>query len=164
MGARPETAYIAHECTGRIRLKVPARRGDAGFFQSLAARVASTAGVVGVEANAATGSILILHALEGTGAWDTFAASGGLALASGPFRTRAVVGDVRRLATGLDREVTSITGGELDLWSASFIALFALGVNELRKGNVAAPAWYTAFWYAFNVLLKSPEGDRTQRV
>jgi hypothetical protein len=157
MGARPEASYVAHECRGRLRLRVPHRRGEVEFFRTLAARVAAAAGVVGVDANPATGTILILHVLGGDGVREKLAAAGGLAITAGPvLRRRAVVSDVRRFAAGLDRDLTRITAGEFDLWAASFAVLLALGLNELRRGNIAAPAWYTAFWYAFNILLKTP--------
>jgi hypothetical protein len=162
MGASPEQAYVAHECRGRLRLKVPGRRGQTEFFRRLAVRVAAAPGVAAVEANPAIGSILVRHSFDGAEARGVVAAHGGLAIASGAFRARAVIEDVRRFAGGLDREVTRATSGELDLWSAAFIALLALGFNDLRRGNIAAPAWYTAFWYAFNVLLKTPENGRAQ--
>jgi hypothetical protein len=160
MGVVAEVAHVAHECAGRLRLKVPAHRGDEGYFRQLAARVATATGVQAVEANPATGGILVLHSLAAPAARSAVAASAGLRISTGAFRTRAVLSDARRLAAGLDRRVAEASGGELDLWSASFLALLGLGLNELRRGNVAAPAWYTAFWYAFNVLLKSPEGGR----
>ncbi len=54
-------AVVEHSIPGRMRLRVRARRGDAGFFER-AAGLGRVPGVHGVRANAQTGSILIEHA------------------------------------------------------------------------------------------------------
>ncbi len=57
--------------------------------------------------------------------------------------------------TELNSKIKGLTGGAIDLWTLSFLSLLGIGVYQIAKGNFAAPAWYTAFWYAFNVFLKS---------
>ncbi len=54
-------AKVEHSIFGRVRLRVRARRGDAGFFER-AAGLGRVPGVHGVRVNAQTGSILIEHA------------------------------------------------------------------------------------------------------
>ena len=38
---------------------------------------------------------------------------------------------------------------------SQFGVLLALGIYQISRGNFMAPAWYTAFWYAFGVLTKT---------
>jgi hypothetical protein len=45
-----------------------------------------------------------------------------------------------------------MTGGELDIPSVFFAALLISGIYQIARGNMAAPAWYTAFWYAFGIF------------
>ena len=54
-------AEVEHRIPGRMRLRVRARRGDAGFFGRTAS-LGRVPGVRTVQANAQTGSILVEHA------------------------------------------------------------------------------------------------------
>lgn len=57
----PPPAYLCHRCPGRARLKFAAHRGNAMYFQELSALIAELPGVTGVQTNALTASVLILH-------------------------------------------------------------------------------------------------------
>ena len=63
---------------------------------------------------------------------------------------RASQGTLRQKAAlslrDFDRKVKGFTG-ELDLLSLAFAGLLAMGIYQLSIGNIAAPAWYVAFWY-----------------
>jgi hypothetical protein len=50
-----------------------------------------------------------------------------------------------------DRKVKAFTGGELDLPSIAFAFLAGMGIYQISIGNIAAPAWYVAFWYGMNI-------------
>jgi hypothetical protein len=54
-------AYVAHRTPTRIRFKLAAQRNDRAFFRSLELRLSQLTGVRSVEANPATGSVLITH-------------------------------------------------------------------------------------------------------
>ena len=54
-------AHVEHRIPGRMRLRVRARRGDAGFFER-AADLGRVPGVRAVHSNVQTGSILVEHA------------------------------------------------------------------------------------------------------
>lgn len=55
-------ALVEHELPGRLRLRVPSRRGDRPFFEAVSERIAGLAGVRRVRANPLTGSLLVEHA------------------------------------------------------------------------------------------------------
>ena len=61
----------------------------------------------------------------------------------------------------VNTHVASMTGGKVDLLDVAGLSLLSAGIYQLLKGNFTAPAWYTAFWYAFGLLSKgqSASGD-----
>jgi hypothetical protein len=54
--------------------------------------------------------------------------------------------------TGNER-IKKATGGELDVPSLVFLILLLSGLYQLMRGNLRAPAWYTAFYYAMQIFL-----------
>jgi hypothetical protein len=57
-------AQVEHALPGRMRLRIPGRRGDPSFFTALAQRLQEAALLRKVQTNWRTGSVLLLH--EGT--------------------------------------------------------------------------------------------------
>lgn len=52
-------AEVEHRLPGRMRLRIAAKRGDAGFFRHAEERLAATPGVTRVRGNPLTGGILV---------------------------------------------------------------------------------------------------------
>lgn len=50
---------------GRIRLRIPQKRGNSSFFEALSAQVKELEHVIDVKANTITSSLLIVHASDG---------------------------------------------------------------------------------------------------
>ena len=57
-------AYIHHHLPGRLRLRIPAAKGEAGELQEISSAIARTPGINQVEYNPVTGSILIRYSRE----------------------------------------------------------------------------------------------------
>ena len=55
------TAFLEHQLPGRIRLRIPAKRGDGAFFETARQGLAGTPAVREVVANPHTGSLLIRY-------------------------------------------------------------------------------------------------------
>jgi hypothetical protein len=55
------TAAIEHRLPGRLRLKVPSRRGDVRFFESVVRALSAHDAVEELKANPLTGGIIIRH-------------------------------------------------------------------------------------------------------
>ena len=55
----------------------------------------------------------------------------------------------------LNKEVANFTVGEINLPGVAFLALLAMGIYQISRGNFVAIPWYTAFWYAMNIFLKA---------
>ena len=63
-----------------------------------------------------------------------------------------------RIATpfrDLGRSIDRFSGGEIDLAGMAFLGLIAWGMVQLARGNLTAPPWYVAFWYALGIFTKS---------
>ena len=61
-GVMVPEARIVHRIAGRMRVRVPSRRGDPAYFATVEETLRSLNGVERVEADPLTGGILILHA------------------------------------------------------------------------------------------------------
>jgi hypothetical protein len=153
-------AHISHQTKGRLRIKIPAKKGDQLFFASLKDSLAKLKDISEIRTNHVTGSALILHSSD-TASIRKFAEEGNLfkmidTAISHPRISRSMYHGFK----DLDRTIRSATGGELDVPSVAFLSLIGMGIYDLSRGNIAAPAWYTAFWYALNIFLKAkPDGN-----
>ena len=150
-----------HVSPGRLRIRVPERRGDAAFFGRAREILAVCPGVEQITVNAATGSILLRHCADLPDIAALAAEHGIFSLAEAGRKKRrfypAVVGAYRTA----DERISRLSGGEIDLPGAATLTLAAAGIYQISKGRFGAPAWYTAFWYALNIFLKAkarPEG------
>ena len=56
------TAYIVHQIAGRIRLRVPERRGDSNYFETIRQKLSANPAVQQLRVTPETASILLLHA------------------------------------------------------------------------------------------------------
>ncbi|HET6421436.1 MAG TPA: hypothetical protein VFG19_14870 [Geobacteraceae bacterium] len=148
-------AQCVHRLPVRARIRIPSRKRDETFFSVLRERLSRCGQVTGVETNHLTGSALIFYSGD-------FASIARYAEKEGIFRladkkhnpnslTHATVDTYKRL----DSQVKRLTGGEIDLPGATWLALVGAGVYQIARGNFTAPAWYTAFWYGLNIFLKA---------
>lgn len=157
----PEDAYISHKTSTRLRVRVPSRRRDTAWFARVKERLSSLSGVDAVNVNDLSGSILIVHRLAGIKSILAAAKKQGLFQIARP-NARNPVTLRKGIAEGIrtvNRRVTAVTGGQVDLWDVAFLGLAGFGVYQLLRGNIAAPMWYTVAWYAFNVYMKANAGD-----
>jgi hypothetical protein len=51
-----------------------------------------------------------------------------------------------------NENLKKLTGGEIDIPSLVFVSLLISGIWQIARGNLAMPAWYTAFYYALGVF------------
>jgi len=149
-------ALVVHKMAGRIRIRVPSKKGNETYFASVKEALSSCVGVEGVEVAPFTGSILVrCHGpTEGVIEW---------AQAQGLFVVReeksikvtAFHDAVAGRFGALDERIKAATGEGFDLPGLAFLALMGAGIYQIARGNFAAPAWYTAFWYALGLFGKS---------
>jgi hypothetical protein len=155
MDALPQ-ARLCHFSPGRLRIRIPQKRGDGAFFQRAQEALAGRFGSAGVAVNPVTASLLVADARVSPQAVAAFSREAGLCdldLTPGP-RREGVQNIISPLRTA-DARLRQISGGTLDVPSGVFVALVVYGVVEILRGNFQAPPWYTAFWYAFGVFTKT---------
>lgn len=162
---RPE-AQIGHMITGRLRLKIPSRRGDINYLGAVVKELASIPGIEQVSMNPDTAGILIIHNLEMGQLRNKISSSDHYRLAplseqptakSGP---GSLHGDVKRCFSGVSSEIERLTGRTLNISEMAFLGLLGAGTLQIGRGNLTAIPWYTAFWYALNIFLKSDTQDK----
>jgi hypothetical protein len=149
-------ALVRHNSQGRIRIKVPDKRGDIQYFTSLAENLSMQDGVDLLEVNPLTSGVLVMGeglSEQALAEWGEkagmFALETTLLPAHSP--AQAAVEPIRRV----NQKLRSFSGGDLDLATVGFLALLGTGVYQLLRGNFRSPPWYTAFWYAFGVFSKA---------
>jgi hypothetical protein len=154
----PEDTILSHASKGRLRLKVPSKKRNPAFFEQLQGKLKEVPGLTEIRVNPLSASILILHTdlPDEISAW--LQAHNALSTKGDPLLHP---NNVHKRISGTFNEVNGrirgFTKGELDVPTLSFIALLTVGIYQISRGNFTAPAWYTAFWYAMNIFLKSKE-------
>jgi hypothetical protein len=156
----PPDAYVSHHTAGRFRIRIPSKKGDAAFFESLKALGGQFPNIHEVQVNPVTGSLLIKHSLDPATMEE-------LARKYFPEQARQIdspSSNIHRQVTEtyhqVDTKIKKFTGGEMDMGTLSFGALLIMGIYQISRGNFMAPAWYTAFWYALNIFLKSKPKEK----
>lgn len=154
--SRVPAAYLVHALPGRIRLRVPEKRGDAAYFSRLAQALSqSLVGAVAV--NASTGSVLV-HDAAGLKPTDLAASGRELALFEvhddpGPRPARSALVTASAGLHGLDGLFARASGGHLDFRSGMFIVLLLLAGRQIYKGNFMVPG-FTFLWHALNLMME----------
>jgi hypothetical protein len=151
----PPAARISHFTPRRLRIKVPEKRRDRGFFDTVAERLVTWESVERVETNPLTGSVLIhfsdperlfLEAAVKNDLFDIdFESTFGDSAA--PAVTEAAV---RSFETA-DHALRRWTQNKIDMRGVLFVLLLAGGVFQLLRRRLDAPA-PTLLWYAGDLI------------
>lgn len=149
------SASIAHITADRLRIKMPSKKKDEEFFASLKEKFGGCAGVKAVEVNPLTGSVLFKHESNSEAIADYALKNKIFKLETSKPDYTDLHGKVAETFNGIDKKIKGITGGDMDIAGAAFVALLGMGIYQISRGNFAGPAWYTAFWYALNIFLKA---------
>ena len=152
-------AGITHTISGRLRLRIPSKKGNNSYFESLEQKLSGCDGVQSVKANAVTAGVLLLHDAD-INSISKFAEENRLFLVKslGSERT-LLVNRIRNSFEDLNRRTKNLTGGELDVASAVFVSLVSVSIYQIARGNFFAPAWYTSLWYATNMVFRASDNN-----
>ncbi|MGO9611511.1 MAG: HMA2 domain-containing protein [Dissulfurispiraceae bacterium] len=148
-------AYISHQTMGRLRVKIPSKKGAEGYFTSLKERLLGIEGVRTVETNPLTGSVLLVHGMDVRTIAEFAAANNLFSLQELNGYPAGLQQRISRTFKGMDAHLKTFTGGEIDIAGLAFLILLGAGIYQISMGNLTALPWYGAFWYALNILLKS---------
>lgn len=152
------SAYIKHQLPGRVRLKIPQKKGDLGYFDRIAELFADYPGITQLQLNPPAASILICH-----GAETHFVNIAEFAQDNGLFMITEQPEEIISIprmpiatltSTGLksfDESLMDFTRGRVDSRSFFVLALTGLAIHQITKGNLMAPA-SSLLWYAIELL------------
>jgi Heavy metal associated domain 2 len=162
-------AYVHHHLPGRLRLRVPAAKGEEEDLSEISSAIARTPGVNRVEYNAITGSILIQYSpehYENLRSLESGLSSLAEPIAlnnSDPSHHRArpphhwrgrstAARRVDSFFKQVDRDIRMATDNEVDL---KFILPFVVGVLGLvtLRNATTTPLWLTLLIFSFNSFL-----------
>lgn len=150
-------ARITHTTSGRLRIKIPSKKGNTSYFKSLKGRFSDWGKVQKAETNAVTAGVLLLHDADIKDI-SKFAEENRLFRVESLERKQAPLANkIRSSFKDFNTRVKKLTGGELDLPSAGFLCLLSLSIYQIARGNFYAPAWYTSLWYGFSIVFKSSD-------
>ena len=153
------SAYIKHQLPGRVRLKIPYKKGDFGYFERMAETFARCRNLTQLQLNPLAASILICHTPE-----NDFKRIADFAKSQGLF-TLASEEDIAPLqifhpslaaATALrmsraNGKLRQVSQGRLDGRSLLFFSLVGLAAHQATQGRIMAPA-ASLLWYALSLL------------
>lgn len=153
----PPEARICHQTPGRVRIRIPSRKGDAEYFERLRGRLAGREDIVECRVNPLTAGVLLVareadHALRALGEMDDM-----IRLVSGP-RPRLAFSQVAPLER-LDRFLKDMSRGFLGLNDIFFNGMLLTGLAQILRGRIEAPPWYTAFLVAHTIYFRSIKGE-----
>ncbi len=150
----PYYADVVHRTKNRVRIKLRSKPMGEAFYVDIAQVVADIPGVEKVHANPVTGSLLF----EGQDIPLDHVVQALAQKTAIRFEEAPAFHPVQRAVmpfVSLSKKLKSMTGGEVGLTEAGFLACLGIGVIQILRGNITAPPWYTAFWYAFGVFSKA---------
>lgn len=154
-----ESAWIVHQTAGRLRLRLPQRRKDLPYLEALAAAAAELPGIVGAQANPVTGSLLLLYeeteADAFAGALDRLVDAHDIVLHFGTPPLQPVRPTLQRGLAGIDSYLGHVSQQATDLRSLGVLLFLVLGLVQLGRGQVLAPAT-SLLWYALDLLRDRP--------
>lgn len=153
-------AHISHRTMHRLRIKIPSKKGNQVFFRKMEESFLDLPGVESIETNPLTSSVLICHHADPRSLCELIRQRSIVNLKE-PSAPTTVRQDIFRGFKTANTQISSLTGGKADLWDVAGLSLIGSGIYQMLKGNFAAPAWYTAFWYAFGILGRAPSSSET---
>lgn len=161
------SAFIKHQLPGRVRLKIPQKRGDVNYFDRLADMFSDCLGITQLKLNPLAASILINHGtdipfqniVEFAETKNLFSLTekpedqDAIVIPNLPITTLAWAG-----LNQFDNALLDFSHGRLDARSLLFLGLIGLAVHQTIRGNIMAPA-ATLLWYAVELLNAEDENQ-----
>jgi hypothetical protein len=142
-------AFIAHAVPGRVRIKIPGKRGDGLFFAKLEASLQACADVQSVQVNERLGSILITQGEQSNikdianyaRSHKLFGLRGeeALPLPSAGEIFLSQLQKTDRLFRQADQMIATGTRGKLDMQSMFFLLFLGLGIKRAWRSHLLEP-------------------------
>lgn len=144
-------AYIVHRTRERLRLRIPDQRNDDEFFEAVWAELDALPEGLDVRVRPSTASVLLAHPeLPFAALAPRLRESKLFTLADEPRPSRPGLAPLIAAASKIDRSLRKGTFGSTDLRTLLFIAIVALAIRQLIRGELLGPA-VPLLWIALQV-------------
>lgn len=151
-------AFVTHQMTGRIRIKIPSCKNNQAYFAQLFSFFTQLHGVTEVRINPQTASILLLGTFEPSMPMKMAKEHALFEIKQLPLKTKpqqSIAVKLKKTAGVINKGLSAATNGAVDLPSIFSVSLLTMGAIQILSGNFGLPAWYTAFWYGSDLIKKS---------
>jgi len=118
-------------------------------------------GIDEIDINPLTGSVLFRHRNNSSEIMEFIDKQGIFVIRGKPIRPVSVHNGFSSLYEKFNGSVTSVTNGVTNMGGLAFLVLVGYGIFQISRGNIAGPAWYTAFWYALGIFQKSKNNGKS---
>jgi hypothetical protein len=156
-------AVIAHSSKGRLRIRITSQKGNLTALKSLGDQLAACPGIISIEVNPGTGSILLLHQSTVQEIAE-YARSRNLFSFDEQKSSKVPSAELRRnlgdTFKSVDRQIQNLTGGDMDLSGFAMAALIVSGTAQILTGNAQAIPWSASYWYAYHLYSRTKEGEK----
>lgn len=115
-----------------------------------------------IQVNSRIGTALIIHACSVAQIAEHAGSEGLFQLEETHPSPQSVFENVADVVEACNKALRKFSGGRLDVPSLVFTAFVLSGAYQIMVGNLRAPAWYTAFWYALGVFSREYHGPSDQ--
>jgi hypothetical protein len=149
-------ARSAHALPGRKRLKIEERRGDEVYFATVEKALRESPGVLAVETNFRTGSVIVHHRPDEPSALQHAEELGLFQFATAPeprsaaFAVPAVAVNASPTQKPFRPKPKAVRNNRANLRPLIIMGWIGLGIAQAIEGNIVVPA-IAAFWYAYLV-------------
>lgn len=146
-------AHISHQSPGRLRIRIPSRRGDAVYFSEVRGQLSRLRRFPQLDVNPLTGGVLLAGEPIDPAAIAEYGHKQNLfRLKLAHTASKPLMHAVAEPVARIDDAMKRLTGGTIDLPGSVFLLLLGFGIYEIARGRLSIPPWYTAFWYAFGLM------------
>lgn len=152
-------ARTVHQTEGRLRVRIPSMKGDVPYFTLIGEKLAACPAMKSITVNPLIGTVLLVHEATPREIARYAQEHRLFSLRHERLPHKSLFDSTADVFRQLDSRLKKATGGDIDVTSLVFLFLVVSGIYQIMKGNVQAPAWYTAFWYALGIFSRGAVDD-----
>jgi hypothetical protein len=144
-------AHIKHKMPGRVRLHIPTKKHDPGYFARVGQKLTELEGIKTVRADSRTGTLLITHEGDLDAIGDFAERHGLFSLVTTAAAAVMLANKLADRVGNLDQGLVQFTRGQMDLRSAMVAALATAAAFQVLRKQVLPPA-FTLAWAALALV------------
>lgn len=132
--------YVAHRTGDRVRLRIPARKGDTAYFARLERELAACGRVGYVEANPLTASLLLHYSGTDDDLRRDAVELGLFTVEAPPPAANPALNAAAARIDQFDRTIQRASNGSFDLLEVAFVGLVGASIIQTLRGQALGPA------------------------